>query len=211
VLTPEQGRHGGLYKQSRTAKTRTAIQVGSVAYATWQARLEQHLGTYALEVLETPYIHFMHDGKRLAALSCACYLCATLLAERHPYPALHAGLESFIHTLQTSNIDWPKAYADFELLLLQELGFGLDLTACAVTGQRHSLHFISPRTGRAVSYEAGLPYADKLFVLPDFWQGPPHPSTRDSLRQALAITGYFISRNLMQGRELPHVRRQLCE
>ena len=209
VLTLNQGRHAGLWTPPRkTSKSHSTMQIGTRIHASWQARLEQHLGTYTLEITETPYIHFMSQPKNLAALNSACFLCATLLPERHPYPALYEGLGKLIESLKSPENTPLKAYIEFEFLLLQELGFGFDLTSCAATGQRHDLVYLSPRTGRAVSREAGLPLRDKLFELPPYWLSGQEPRPEE-LSKALKITGHFIYKNLLQGKDMPHARGML--
>src|SRR5262249_48590970 len=138
----------------------------------------------------------LDDPGRLAALSAACALAELAVPEREPHPALFDGLRALLASLEGLDEPgaWGMLYVRWELGLLQELGFGLDLERCAVTGRRDGLSHVSPRSGRAVSAEAAAPYADRLLALPDFLGGPPPTDNRPhaAIRAGLALTGHFL-------------------
>lgn len=194
VFTKEQGRCAGLYRSS--AKTKALIQPGNLVQAKWSARLPQHLGLWQLELIDSPSCRLLSDRLKLCALGAALSLADQLMAERHLYAELYTSLSLLIHELvHTSH--WYHVYVDYELKLLNNLGFGLELSKCAVTGRSDNLLYISPKTGRAVCAEAGQPYADRLFKIPDFWLHSVE-ITLDQFHQALAITSYFFQKNLLE-------------
>lgn len=204
VLTKNQGRHGGILKLP--AKKAPVFQLGDKVHATWNARLQDHLGTYVLESLESPWTHFISSRLKLSILITLCWYVENLLAERHPYPRLYEGLVNLIAHLKWPHENCLKEYIDFELVLLKELGFGLDVSSCAVTGEKENLTHLSPKTGRAVCHKEALPYLSKLIPLPAYWlSGEKNPSLEE-LNQGLYATGYFIEKNLLNGGPLPGAR-----
>ncbi|WP_032112183.1 DNA repair protein RecO [Candidatus Paracaedibacter symbiosus] len=194
IYTKNQGRCAGLFKSS--AKTKAAIQPGNLVQAKWSARLPEHLGLWQLELMESPSSRILSDRLKLNALGSALALADYLMAERHQYEELYDSLTGLITQL-THCDNWYQSYSDYELKLLEDLGFGLDLTKCAVTGTSDNLTYISPKTGRAVSAQAGLPYADRLFKIPDFWLQSQSVSP-EQLYQALVITSYFFEKDLLE-------------
>jgi len=151
------------------------------------------------------------DPDRLAALSAATALVAAALPERAPHADVFASFESLLEALDSA-VDWPARYVGWERDLLAALGFGLDLGRCAVTGATTDLAYVSPRTGRAVSRAAGLPYHHKLLALPEFlWRG--EPADRDQIALGMALTEHFLVYHvfLPQGRILPAARLRLFE
>jgi DNA repair protein RecO (recombination protein O) len=167
VLARGHGVYAGIVKGASSKANRGIVQPGNLVGAHWNARLSEHLGMFRLELAQAHAAHLMHDAARLAALSSCCALMETALPERHPYPALYAALEKLLSQLQTSD-DWPLEYIRLELAILAETGFGLDLSKCAATGAVEDLLYVSPKSGRAVSRQAGEPYQDKLLKLPAF-------------------------------------------
>jgi DNA repair protein RecO (recombination protein O) len=141
-------------------------------------------------------------------LEAACALVEVALPERQPHPACHAALAALLHALEAES--WPSVYVHFELALLRDLGFGLDLSACAATGRTDDLAWVSPKTGRAVSREAGEPWRDKLFRLPAFLveggEGDGY-----SIRQGLELSGFFLQRHVLDPRHasMPAARGRL--
>lgn len=194
IFTQNQGRCAGLYKTS--AKTRAVIQPGNLVQAKWSARLPEHLGMWQLELIDSPSSRLLSDRLKLSALGAALSLADQLMAERHLYTELYTSLTYLINQLAQTG-DWYHAYIDYELKLLNNLGFGLDLNQCAVTGKTDDLVYISPKTGRSVCREAGLPYADRLFKIPEFWLHPVE-ITLDQFHQALTITSYFFQKDLLE-------------
>lgn len=194
IFTEIQGRHAGIFKSS--AKTKAAIQPGNLVQARWSARLPEHLGSWQLELIESPSSRILSDRLRLAALGAALSLADHLMAERHQYKQLYNSLLNLIKQIVHS-ARWYQDYVNYELKLLEDLGFGLDLTKCAVTGQTNGLRYISPKTGRAVCKEAGKPYLDRLFEIPDFWLHSQEIQM-DQFYQSLVITSYFFQKNLLE-------------
>lgn len=190
LMTREHGRHAGLV---RGQKVRAQLQPGTFVSAHWRARLAEHLGTFTLETAASAAALLIDDPLRLAALASACALVEQAAPERSAYPNIFAGLTSLLDLLPGDH--WDAAYVQWEIGLLRALGFGLDLERCAATGSNDHLAFVSPRTGRAVSRSAAEPYADRLLPLPGFLigQGRADPP---SVADGLALTGYFIERNL---------------
>lgn len=206
ILTPSQGRHAGLIKQSKTSKNRVPVQPGNFVQATWSARLPDHLGMWTLETLKTPSARLLSRPSELAALSSACILTDQCLAERHPYPEIYEALQNIIENLETPN--WISLYISYELTLLQYLGFALDLSCCAATGQKEDLIYVSPKSAQAVSRDAGAPYKEHLLPLPEFLLTQNFPETKQEVSEALTLTGYFLAKHLTQS-GLPTVRQRL--
>jgi DNA repair protein RecO (recombination protein O) len=211
ILTAEHGRHAGLVRGGQSPKRKALLQPGNAVAITWRARLPEHLGTLDCELVRPHAARFLDDPQRLAALAAAASLVAATVPEREPHPDIHNSFASFIEALDSGK-GWAGRYVRWECELLAALGYGLDLTSCAVTGATGDLVYVSPRTGRAVSREAGREYRDKLLPLPDFL-------VRDGAVEAPAVvagmtlTGYFLDRHLMQpqGRTLPEARERLVE
>jgi len=211
LLTRDHGRHAGLVRGGQSPKLRAVLQPGNEVAAVWRGRLAEHLGSVACEIVRAYAARILDDPGRLAALSAATALVAAALPERAPHPDVFASFERLLKTLDSAT-DWPARYVGWERDLLAALGFGLDLGSCAVTGATTDLAYVSPRTGRAVSRAAGLPYHNKLLALPEFlWGGKP--ADRDQVAQGLALTGHFLVYHvfLPQGRTLPAARTRLAE
>jgi DNA repair protein RecO (recombination protein O) len=206
ILTPHYGRHAGLIKVPKT-RSRLSLEPGTLVEATWNARLSEHLGQWGIETTAAMGAKLLTSPIALTALSSACSLTDICLVERHPYPRLYELLKEFIESLVTSPNDLNR-YVDYELALLQDLGFGLDLSTCAATGQQHDLIYISPKTGRAVSREAGEPYKAQLLPLPQYWIDP---TIDHNIRISLQVTGFFLTQHLTEHRGLPNIRQRLIE
>jgi DNA repair protein RecO (recombination protein O) len=133
-------------------------------------------------------------------------------AERQAHPGLYDALTLLIESLSETDL-WPALYARFELGFLAELGYGLDLVRCAVTGETENLAFVSPRTGRAATHEAGAPFADKLLRLPPFVSDPDANVAEGDVADALALSGYFLENRIFDaaGQGAPDARRRLIE
>lgn len=212
LLTAAHGRHAGLARGGASRRQRGLFLPGNEVTARWFARLDEHLGTYECELVAARAARVMDHPARLAALSSACALIEGGLPERHPYPALHAALHRLLEALGGGAPDWPACYVRFEVTLLTELGFGLDLSACALTGAREDLAFVSPRSGRAVAAGPAAPYRDRLLRLPRFLTADADAVAED-VRDGLALTGYFLSRHLFAsgGGRLPPARGRLFD
>ncbi|MBI3446488.1 MAG: DNA repair protein RecO [Magnetospirillum sp.] len=210
LLTRSHGRHSGLVHGGQSKAHRAVLQPGNQVRAWWSGRLAEQLGTLRLELAHAHAAACMADPGRLAALISACALAELVLPERQPHPASHAALAALLHALEAES--WPSVYVHFELALLRDLGFGLDLSACAATGQTSDLAYVSPKTGRAVSLEAGQPYRDKLFPLPSFLvEGGEGDAA--SIRAGLDLAGFFLERHALAAHRtvLPAARARLVD
>ncbi len=212
ILTADHGRHAGLARGGASKRQRGLFMAGNEVTARWFARLDEHLGTFECELIASRAARVMDDPARLAALSSACALIEAGLPERHPYPVLHAALIDLLDRLEGGTPNWGETYVRFEVMLLTELGFGLDLSACAVSGATANLEFVSPRSGRAVTAESAGLYRDRLFKLPRFLTEGAEASPAD-LRNGLALTGHFLINHLFAsaGGRLPPARERLLD
>ena len=203
VMTADHGRHLGLVKGGRGRRMQPVLQPGNTVQVTWRARLESHLGLFAVELVTARAARLMQSAAGVYGFQIvAGHL--RYLPERDPHPALFAAAGVIADHLAE-----PAAAARlivrFELALLEELGFGLDLGACAATGATSDLAYVSPKSARAVSRAAGAPWRDRLLALPAFLLAPldPAPPSTEDLRQALALTGYFLERHVAGPRAVP--------
>ncbi len=211
LLTAEHGRHAGFVPGGVSRRSRPIWQIGNVVEVNWRARLADQLGNFSGELREPHAAKAMDSAVELAGLSSACAVVDEALPEREPHPAMYDGFHAFLTVL--GHEGWPAIYVRLELGLLQELGFGLDLDKCAVTGTTDDLAYVSPKTGRAVSREAAAPYAEKLLPLPAFLSTGGLPADPAELRQGLDLTGYFLERHVFwpHNKPLPPARARLIE
>lgn len=212
LFTREHGRCSGLSKAALSSRNRATYQPGNLVHAAWKARLPEHMGTVTCEMVQSFSAIVMTDMLRLSGMSAACALVKACLPERDPHPALYEQLRHLLLCIaHEESLHWQMAYARFELSLLRECGMGLDLTECAATGQREELVYVSPKSGRAVSREAGRPYHDKLLPLPDFLVNPEEEGDSEGIQAALQLTGYFLDAHwsALHHQELPGSRARL--
>lgn len=209
VFTPTRGRHAGWVRGGAGKRARSLYEPGNRLRLTWRARLADQLGSFTAELEAALAARLLDDPDRLAGLGAACALLEATLPERDPHPILYNAFSDFIEMLPEHD-DWSERYVRFELNLLAELGFGLDLTACAVTGAVTDLAYVSPRSGRAVSRAGAGVWADRLLPLPGFLlgQGPADPV---QIRAGLRLTGAFLRRHLFDAgeRSMPSARERL--
>lgn len=211
IFTEHHGRHMGLVRGGQNGRLRGIYQVGNMVKVSWRARLEEHLGNFQCELLKPVAAVLLNDALRLSALSSACALSEASLPERAPYSNLYSSLLVLIDKIQNCG-DWQISYAHFELTLLSDLGFSLDLSSCAVTGNTEDLVYISPRSGRAVSLVAGEPWKEKLLPLPAFLlSNGPRTAHRKELLNALKLTGWFLSNHVFQGAKMPPARMRFLD
>lgn len=202
LWTRAHGRHLGLVHGGRSRRLRPILQIGNHVDATWKARLGDHLGHFALELRRGFAAEVMENGAGLAALSTMTSL-TRLLPERDPHPNLYE-ITLFVLGFLNDQTVWPALLVRWELGLLEELGFGLDLGKCAATGSNDHLIYVSPKTGRAASASAGEPYAKRLLKLPQFLTR--HRSgavTNDDVLAGFALTGHFLQARVLKPREAP--------
>jgi len=209
ALTFEHGRHLGLVKGGSGRRARPALQPGNRLDLTWKARLPEHLGHFAIEPMQLFGSRLLDLPLPLAALASACALLDEALAEREPQQRLYAGLLKLLEGM-LADPRWPETYVRFELLALHELGFALDLAACAVTGSEADLAYVSPRTGRAVSRTGAGDLADRLLPLPSFLIADV-PASQADLLAGLRLSGHFLARQALApaDKPLPAVRERL--
>jgi DNA repair protein RecO (recombination protein O) len=212
LLTEAQGRHAGLAKGGGSRAQVALWQPGNLIEARWVGRLADQLGSLSGEMVHAAAALAMEEPLALAALRSVSALTAAALPEREPHPRLFQGLVAIIATLARGTALAMPEIVRFEAELLAELGFGLDLSRCAVTGGTEDLAFVSPRSGRAVSRAAAGEWADRLLPLPAFLLGQG-PSTPADWAAGLRLTGHFLSRDLFGGlhRGLPAAREQLLD
>jgi len=211
VFAREHGRFGGVVHAGR--KSQPILQSGNVVHAGWKARLSEQLGFYSpLELIEPHATRLLDDPIALAGLSSAVSLVRGATPERQAYPHLYDALIVVIEAMPHGEI-WPALYTRFELGLLSALGYGLDLTRCAVTGETENLAWVSPRTGRAATAEAGAPHADLLLKLPPFLVDPEAELKSGDVADAFALAGFFLERRVFEhrGEGMPDARRRLIE
>jgi DNA repair protein RecO (recombination protein O) len=205
MLTANHGRCLGLVRGGRSRVQRPVLQAGNAVQAVWRARLEEQLGTFTLEPINLRAGAIMVEPFRLAGLATLAGL-AGLLPEREPHGRVYEALRIVLDAIDQDDV-WPALLVRWEMGLLDELGFGLDLSKCAATGARDDLIYVSPKSGKAVSAEAGEPYKDRLFRLPPFIADNVPANTADVL-DGLKLTGYFLHRHVFEPRgvEMPEQR-----
>ncbi len=199
LFTANHGRHLGVLRGGASRKSAPFLQPGTQVQATWRARLDSHMGVYTVEPMRGRAAHVMHDAVALAGLAAVCALLRFALPERQAHPVLYAHSLAILDGLGAPK--WAQAYVDWEMALLDETGFGLDLGQCAVTGTTEDLAYISPRTGRAVARAAAGIWSHKLLPMP-----------RD-VAQGLSVTGHFLTHHLapaLGNKPLPYARDRLA-
>jgi DNA repair protein RecO (recombination protein O) len=202
VLTRDHGRHLGLVHGGRSRKARPTLQIGNHVEVRWSARIEDQLGTMTVEPRRAYATEAMDQPLALTGLTALAAL-ARLLPERDPHPNLYEITLFVLGFIDDAGV-WPALMVRWELALLDELGFGLDLAQCASTGATTDLIYVSPKSGRAVSQAAGEPYKDRLLPLPAFLgQGGDRALTPGALAAGFALTGHFLETRVFQPRGLP--------
>jgi DNA repair protein RecO (recombination protein O) len=210
LMTREHGRHLGLVRGGFGSRQRPVLQPGNSVRATWRARLDEHLGTYAVDGLRLRAGSFLTSAHAVYAVTHLAALIR-LLPERDPHESIYAALEGIVDNLAEASTAGAMIVR-FELQMLAELGFGLDLDSCAATAVTTDLTFVSPKSGRAVSREAGEAWRDRLLPLPAFLHAAAATSPSPTeIGEAFALTGYFLSRHMFEprGTGLPDARTHL--
>jgi DNA repair protein RecO (recombination protein O) len=216
VFTRSHGRHAGIVKGGTGRNHRGNIQVGNEINVTWRGRLETHLGTFSIEIIKPRAVDFLYTPSKLSALSSSCAILCVSMAEHEKHEVLLDGLLAFLDGLYVSDdniLNWGPLLVQFELGLLSELGFGLNLSNCAATGTKENLVYVSPKSGRAVSSDAGRPYHDKMLTLPNFLINKGYAVTQQDILDGLILTEYFMDRHMLQpfGKKLPPARRMIMD
>jgi DNA repair protein RecO (recombination protein O) len=211
VMTQDHGLHRGLARGGASRGQAGTWQAGNMAQLRWMGRLSDNLGSFTGELIHAGAAHAMHEPLPLAMLTAVCAVAEGALPEREPQPRIFDGLLNLIPRLPlgeatlTDLIQW-------ELTVLTDLGYGLDLTTCAVTGATRNLAYVSPRTGRAVTPEGAGDFAPRLLPLPGFLTGAITPDPA-AWRDGLRLTGHFLARDAFghQHRPLPQARTMLYD
>ncbi|MCI2399719.1 DNA repair protein RecO [Aliiroseovarius subalbicans] len=211
VFTAEHGRHAGVVRGGVSRKIAPILQPGAQLDLSWRARLEEHIGSFTVEPVKSRAA-ILSDRAALAGLNAVCALLCFALPEREAHPTLYARTIAMLDLLG-QNEAWPVAYLKWELSLLEDMGFGLDLSRCAVTGEREDLAYVSPKSGRAVSAEGAGDWAERLLPLPPELLGV---GTGDAANvvEGLHTTGHFLTRWLAHSlgdKPLPEARARLVD
>lgn len=211
VLTLPHGRHAGLVPGGASRKRAAMLQPGGRLDLRWRARKDDQLGHFIVEPLQQRS-GLLSDPGGLAGLNAVCAMLCYALPERDPHPRLVELTEILLDRME-AGADWAEDYLHWEMRLLAAMGFGLDLTRCAVTGAVGGLAYVSPRTGRAVSREGAGEWSDRLFPLPAL-MGGAGDNRGNGLAEGLTITGHFLEAWLARelvGRPLPAARTRLVQ
>ena len=209
AFTREHGRCSGLVRGGVGRRLRGILQPGNEVDLTWRSRLADQLGAFTVELRKSRASSLFDAPDALAGASSALALLDIVLPEREAHEALFEATLLLFDALADQPEIWPLLLARWELGLLSEIGYGLDLTRCAATGVTHGLIYVSPKSGRAVSAEAGAPYREKLLPLPAYLgarsldQEAAEEATPADMLGGLALTGYFIGK--FMGEHHPNV------
>lgn len=210
VFTARHGRHAGVVRGGGGRRMAPVLQLGAQLDLTWKARLDEHLGAFAVEPIQSRAAGMLGDRCALSGLTAVCALLCFALPEREPQAALYAGSLALLDRLGAGP-GWEPDYLFWEIGLLETLGYGLDLDRCAVTGSRDDLIYVSPKSGRAVSRAGAGDWADRLLPLPPCLRGAAG-ATRAEVIAGLRVSGHFLATRLAPAlgeRPLPEARRRL--
>jgi len=213
LLTRNHGVHAGLVRGGSGKRKRGDLQPGNAVAAQWRGRLAEHLGAYTVELNQAHAALVLDSPDALAALSAALGVVETSLPEHESHEQIFEGLGILLRAIGGSE-DWRSAYVKWELGLLGELGFGLDLSCCAATGEVENLIYVSPKSGRAVSAAAGKPYIASMLPLPPFLLSEGRGGSIGDVSAGLTLTGYFLKRHIfghLSGGRMPASRQRFAE
>lgn len=202
LLTQGHGRRLAYVAGGASRRMKPFLQPGARVAASVRARTADHLGSARLEPMGEGPSALFDDPLALTGLAAAAAVAQGALPEREAHPGAYLAFEALMGAFAVPEV-WPAVFVRFEAGLLEDLGFGLDLSACAVTGSLDDLSWVSPRTGRAVSADAGRPYADKLLTLPPFLLGAQAGLRDGDVRSGLDLTGHFLERNVFHPQDKP--------
>lgn len=214
LMTPENGLMAGYVRGGRSRRIRPILLPGNIVEAEFRARTEAQLAGLTVE-LAVSRSGLFAEPLAASAIEWSCALTAATLPESQAYPRIHDALDAVLNAIEAapSARRWSSALVRYELLLLSELGFGLDLSECAVTGERENLAWVSPRSGRAVSTDAGEAYREKLLALPSFLTAGGEGEDWDAILAGFHLTGHFLERDLLDERrnDVMAARERLVE
>jgi DNA repair protein RecO (recombination protein O) len=203
MFSANYGIYKGLIKINK--KHRGQIQVGNIVDATWSSRLAEHLGVYYLELIKPLPIAIIEDKIKLFSVASLCSMLCNCLPDKMSERKLYEQSVKYLLNLKDSPI-WLLEYFKIELTLLQEMGYGLALDKCVLTGEREGLFYVSPKTGRAVTKAAGIAYHDKLLKLPGFLINKPEPIKQQDYIDAFDLLSHFFLKFILIDKELPYDR-----
>ncbi|MBH88041.1 MAG: DNA repair protein RecO [Pelagibacterales bacterium] len=208
LFTENHGLHAGLVKYSNSKKNRSVFQIGNIFNIEWTGRLEDQLGYYKTEIENTISHYIINNHLKIDALITQTSLINKLLADRQVHSSLFLETLNFIFCINKNEKFWIEKYIKWELKFLSELGFGLDLNNCAVTGSTNNLQFVSPKSGRAVSLNGAGKWKKKLFPLPNFFLTKNiNNHDKSELLKGINITTYFLNQYVSSiGLKLPDIR-----
>lgn len=211
-LTARHGKYAAHVAGGTSRRLKPFLQPGAQAIVRFRARVADQLGSASLEPVGEGPSALFDDRLALSGLAAAAAVAAGALPEREPHPGAYLAFEALTQALVHPDI-WPAVFVRFEAGLLQDLGFGLDLSKCAATGAHDDLIYVSPRTGRAVSREAGEPYKDKMLKLPPFMLGAQAGLAPGDVGAGLDLTGHFLEAFIFNplNRPLPPARLWLVD
>ena len=202
ALTPDEGVQPGFVRGGKSRRLRPVLVPGNVVQAEFRSRTEEQLAQLSVELVQSR-AHLLSEALAAAGIDWACALTAAALPEAQPYPRLYEALDGLLGAIEAapSARGWSAALVRYELLILSELGFGLDLSECAATGARDDLAFVSPKSGRAVSRAGAGEYRDRLLPLPRYLIGPANSPGWADIQDGLRLTGHFLTRDLLIERQ----------
>lgn len=214
ALTREHGRHAGLVRGGASRKMKPVLQPGNTLHIGWRARLSEHLGSFTVELARARAGELMEGREALIGLNAFTATASAAMPEREAHSQVFEAGEILLDAMMDDGIDhWGPLFVRWEAGLLDALGFGLDLTHCASTGQTDDLIYVSPRSGRAVSRAAGAIYKERLFALPAFLLGTQAAVMRTDIAAGLKLTGHFLQDRVLEphGKAMPAARLRLDE
>lgn len=216
LLTENHGLHAGLVRGVK--KSSAICQPGNFINVTWKARLEEHLGNFSVELHRPVFAEVFDEPLKLSAVNSSCSLVKATLPEREPNEKIFDIVSEFLAGIG-NNQSWIQDYIHLELELLGKLGYGLDLSECAATGEKNFLFYVSPKSGRAVSQAGGLPYKEKLLKLPSFLRPVSDTSyaklAKDIMEivDGMKLTRYFLEKYVFNSHnnKLPVARERFVQ
>ncbi|MBV8977551.1 MAG: DNA repair protein RecO [Alphaproteobacteria bacterium] len=212
ALTRDHGRHMGLVRGGASRKLKPILQPGNTLHLHWRARLSEHLGSFTPEPARARAGELMEGRQSLAGLNAFAAVAGAAMPEREAHANVFEAGAILLDAMLDDGLDhWGALYVRWEAGLLDALGFGLDLTRCAATGSEEGLRYVSPRSGRAVSQEAGAAYRERLLPLPPFLLGSQNAVTGADIAAGLRLTGYFLLDRVLvpHGKDMPPARLRL--
>ena len=203
ILTETHGRYVGWLNNYKTKNILSSVQPGNLVKVVWKSRIIEQMGNFKIELISSISGKIFDEKLKLQALTSLCSLLEKFLPERQIYSEVFNATKAFLDFIvindEVDNEQWIKWYVKWEIGLLSSIGFSLDLKQCAVTGQKNNLHYVSPKTGKAVSGDGAGKFAPKLLKLPKFLGGAEviGSSVHEEIIMGLNLTTYFFKNKLL--------------